>query len=230
MPKYFVHSSFFFLVITALTGIWMRLFTLSTDAQTLPYDHILHAHSHVAVLGWTFLAALIIYFHITWDQIAKKRQAIAIVITTFLITLAMFLAFLWQGYALFSIIFSSLHIIIEYWAILFVFRSLKTTSNMPILSRWYIKGALISLLISSIGPWSLGAIASQGLKESPIFDMAIYFYLHFQYNGWLYFMLIGLFIWMLAKKQIAFSETKMRLSFWVYFFSLFPSFFLSILC
>src|SRR5690625_4802147 len=85
------------------------------------------------------------------------------------------------------------------------------------------------LVISSIGPFSLGATAAQGYRDSPFFDMAIYFYLHFQYNGWLYFMLIGLFIWILQKNSITLHERLLKQSFWIYFVALFPGFLLSIL-
>lgn len=85
------------------------------------------------------------------------------------------------------------------------------------------------LFISTLGPFSLGAIAAQGLRDSVLFDMAIYFYLHFQYNGWLYLFLIGMFIALLKKKGITLRTSFLQTSFWIYIISLFPGFFLSIL-
>jgi len=229
MPRILNHIPLFFLTLTALTGVWMRLFAFSNHVQALPYDHILHAHSHIAILGWTFLAVLLIYFKMTWEHLENKKQAIALVITTFIITFLMFVAFLWQGYALFSIIFSTLHLLIEYWAIIFILRSFKTVPDLPIWSKRFFNGALLTLFVSSIGPWSLGAIASQGLKESALFDMAIYFYLHFQYNGWLYLFLVGLFLFILAKKGIRINSTLVTASFWTTIIALFPGYFLSVL-
>ena len=229
MPKYMTHFAFFFLALTALSGVWMRLFALTENAQSIPYDHLLHAHSHAAVLGWTFLAVLIVYIKITWQHLQQKKQAITLVLTTFLVTTFMFLAFLWQGYALYSIILSTAHILVEYWAIFFIYRSLKDIPDMPLISKSFIKGSLFTLFISSIGPWSLGAIASQGLQELPIFDMAIYFYLHFQYNGWLYLVLAGIFLYLIVKKGITVPTKLLKISFGLYIVALFPSYLLSVL-
>ncbi|HLR71013.1 MAG TPA: hypothetical protein VK085_06240, partial [Pseudogracilibacillus sp.] len=138
MPKHLVHFPFLFLLLTAITGVWMRLFPILNHIQIIPYDHILHGHSHVAVLGWTFLAVLVLYLKVTWEHLIHQKQAIVLVFITFITTCMMFIAFLWQGYALYSIILSTVHILVEYWAIVFVYRSLKTVPNMPKISKWFI--------------------------------------------------------------------------------------------
>src|SRR5699024_5485723 len=97
-----------------------------------------------------------------------------------IVTLFMLLAFLYEGYALYSIILSTLHIVTEYWAILFIFTTIKLHPAFSEISRLFIKTGAIMLFISSFGPFGLGAIASTGLKDSPLFEMAIYFYLHFR--------------------------------------------------
>lgn len=207
----------------------MRLYPLWQRVHTLPYDHILHSHSHIAVLGWSFLAVLVVYFHLTWNDIKRKCQAVTITITTMIVSIFMFLAFLYQGYGLFSIIFSSIHILVEYWAIVFMFITMKKNKEIPKTSRLFMTGGLISLAISSIGPWSLGVIAAKGLQESPLFDMAVYFYLHFQYNGWLYFMIIGLFIYSLHKQSIHLSTRAVLSSFLLSVVAVGPNYLLSIL-
>jgi len=229
MPKYLLHFSLFFLLLTAITGVWMRLFVFTDKVHIIPYSHLLHGHSHGAILGWIFLATFIIFLHLSWENLKYKQQAIVILITTFIVTTLMFIAFLYQGYAVYSIILSTAHIFIEYWLAVFIFVWLKRNDVLPKLSKLFIKAALLMLVISSIGPFSLGATAAQGYRDSPFFDMAIYFYLHFQYNGWLYFMLIGLFIWILQKNSITLHERLLKQSFWIYFVALFPGFLLSIL-
>ncbi len=230
MPKYVVHFTFLFFFLTSITGVWMRLYSLSDEVHFLPYDHILHAHSHIAILGWTFLAMLVLYLKINWKYLDHlQKEAKGICISTGILTFFMFIAFLLQGYALYSIIFSTIHILLEYWAIFFMLRSFKMISDTPPISKLFMKGAFLTLFISSLGPWSLGLIASQNLQKSALFDMAIYFYLHFQYNGWLYLMFIGIFIISLAKKGIHLHKHLLSVSFWFYIFSLFPGYFLSIL-
>src|SRR5699024_5505930 len=97
------HITFLFFALTALSGLIMRIMIISPDLP-LTFSNILHGHSHIGILGWTFLGVFIVFLSLTWDEIEKKKQAIAIIIATLFITLGMFIAFLIQGYALYSII------------------------------------------------------------------------------------------------------------------------------
>src|SRR5699024_7695639 len=109
--------------------------------------------------------------------------AILITCTILLVSLVMFAAFLYQGYGLYSIIISTIHIFIEYWAAIFIWQQLRKREEFATTGRLFIKGSLVALVISSLGPFSLGFIAANGLKDSFIVDMTIYFYLQFKYNG-----------------------------------------------
>lgn len=228
MPKFFVHLSFLFFSLTALSGLFMRM-TPYISSQTISYENILHGHSHLAILGWAFLGAIIIFFALHWNAIERKRQCIILIIVLSSVTLCMFLAFLYEGYGVYSIVFSTLHIFIEYWAIFFILKEIRKFNEMPIISKTFIKGSLIALFISTLGPFLLGFLGAVGLKETPFFDMAIYFYLHFQYNGWLYLFLMGTFIVLLHTKGVKLQEKYTRVGFWIYFVSLYPSFIAAIL-
>src|SRR5690625_6552786 len=89
MPKYLLHFSLFFLLLTAITGVWMRLFVFTDKVHIIPYSHLLHGHSHGAILGWIFLATFIIFLHLSWENLKYKQQAIVILITTFIVTTLM---------------------------------------------------------------------------------------------------------------------------------------------
>jgi len=206
----------------------MRLYPIIPNIS-FPYKHVLHGHSHLAILGWTFLSVVIIFLTIYWHKLKSKTEAKALIITLFLVTVAMFLTFLYQSYGLYSIIMSTAHIFIEYWTVSFIYRSIKRIHTMPKESKLFIYASLISLVISSIGPFSLGYISSVGLKETFWFDIAIYFYLHFQYNGWLFLFLIGLFLIILDNRKIPIHQPLLRLGFWIYVIALFPNFFASVL-
>lgn len=227
MPTYLRHTVFSFFIIVALTGIWMRLIPLHS-IDLIPYTHLLHGHSHLAFLGWVFLGLILIFLKLFWPSIRAKKQIIPMTITLIVVTILMFIAFLYQGYALFSIILSTLHIFIQYWVAIFIYREMKQLS-MPSSASLFMKGGLVTLVISSFSPFSLGFIAAKGLQDSPFFDMAIYFYLHFQYNGWFFLFLIGLFIAIIHRKNIHFNQTLLTYAFWLYFIALFPSYLHSIL-
>ncbi|HLR02784.1 MAG TPA: hypothetical protein VK111_08605 [Virgibacillus sp.] len=228
MPRIFIHMSFVLFTITALSGLWMRISSIYPN-QIAPYTNILHAHSHTAILGWAFLGVLSVMLALFWTRIKRRKQAIALISSLFIVSLVMFFAFMSQGYDVFSIITSTLHIFLEYWGAIFIYREL---SNLPYISRQgklYVFGSLFALIVSSIGPFSLGFIAANGLRDSGLFDMAIYFYLHFQYNGWLFLMLIGLFIFILQRNHISHSPILLNIGFWIYMICLFPGYFLSVL-
>lgn len=229
MPRTFVHFAFLSLALTGVTGLWMRLVALKPNLLFTSYEFLLHAHSHIAILGWTFIAIYCIFLYLVWNSLKRKKQAITIGILTIIISLSMFVAFLIQGYALFSIIFSILHIFMEYWLAIFMYQTIKQHRFIPKLSSLFLKGAIVSLILSTFGPFLLGILAGNGLKDSVYFDMSIYFYLHFQYNGWLYFSLIGLFIWILYNKNILMRYKTISVSFWIYIFTLVPAYLLSIL-
>ncbi|MUK90140.1 hypothetical protein GMD78_17340 [Ornithinibacillus sp. L9] len=53
--------------------------------------------------------------------------------------------------------------------------------------------------------------------------------MHFQYNGWLYLALIGMFLIVLHKKKIKVNDSLARLGFWIYFLALVPGYFTSVL-
>ena len=117
-PTRFTHISLLFLTITALSGIWMRLYFVTPKAQILPFEHILHGHSHMAILGWSFLAMFVLYVKLTWESLPMKKHATIILYTILIVTIMMFIAFLYEGYATYSIILSVIHIFVEYWVII----------------------------------------------------------------------------------------------------------------
>jgi len=141
----------------------------------------------------------------------------------------MFITFIYQGYGTYSIMMSTLHIFIEYWAIIFIYKQLKRSSYFLDIIKMFMNASLLFLFISSFGPFSLGFISAKGLQSSSLFDMAIYFYLHFQYNGWLTLFSIGLLLMILFKKGIKYHSTLLKIGFWIYFSALLPWYFLSIL-
>lgn len=194
----------------------------------MPYDNILHGHSHLALIGWLFAAAFLIFLYIYRDDLKDKLQPKLIFITLIIVSLLMFFAFLYQGYAIFSIATSTLHIFVEYWAVIYIWMHIRK-KDIPQAARLFIIGGIIANIVSSIGPYTLAYLSANKLTDLALFDVAIYFYLHFQYNGWLMLILIGLFIILLKRKNIEVNQRLATWSFWIYFIALFPGFLISAL-
>ncbi len=140
----------------------------------------------------------------------------------------MLLSFPFQGYALLSIIFSTLFLIASYWFagffIKYVPASYKKTHSFIC-----VKFALWYMVLSSIGPWALGAIMNTLGAESIWYRLSIYFYLHFQYNGWMILGLLGVFIYVLECNDIKIPKATFNRFFWWINLGIVLSFFLSTL-
>ncbi|WP_438426472.1 hypothetical protein [Aquimarina macrocephali] len=192
----------FFLLAAAL-GVFLRflyVFDISVD-----YRYIVHAHSHIALLGWVYIGLTTLLYKLYLGKCnVDKRYRIIFWFTQFTL-LGMLFCFPFQGYALFSITFSTLFLFASYWFTWFFIKNIpEKFKNAK--SYKCIKIALWYMVISSIGPWALGAIMSTLGTDSIWYRLAIYFYLHFQYNGWMILALFGLLIFILEHQEVRISN------------------------
>jgi hypothetical protein len=76
---------------------------------------------------------------------------------------------------------------------------------------------VIFMLVSSLSPWALGPIMVFLGKKSIWYNLDIYFYLHFQYNGWFFMALLALLIYLFERKGIEIPETIWKKSLlWIF--------------
>ena len=194
-----------YLLIASLLGIILRLFPISDFNANFRF--IVHTHSHIALLGWVYIALTTILYKIGISK--EKKEAYKFVFWSTQITIiGMLFSFPFVGYALYSILFSTLFIICSYW-FYFFFRK-NNNLNKKDISYKFINTSLVFMVISSIGPWALGIIMSTLGNSSHWYKNAIYFYLHFQYNGWFIFCLIGVLFYILEKQKFNFSASKAK--------------------
>jgi hypothetical protein len=219
-----IKSALFYLVIASLLGVLLRMFAvLDIEAK---YKFIVHTHSHIALLGWVYLALTSILFYIGINP-QKKKQYQTIFWSTQVTLIGMLIAFPIQGYALYSIVFSTLFLICSYW-FYFFFRK-HHQLNTSLVSYKFINTSLLFMVLSSIGPWALGVIMNVLGNSSHWYYNAIYFYLHFQYNGWFVFCLLGLFFYALEQKGIQLLKAKSILFYKLFTISCVLTLFLSFL-
>lgn len=226
--NFYIKTAFLYFVLISIIGTILRLMAIAD----LPFNYkfLLHTHSHIAFLGWVYtalFAAFISSFLTTEQQNNKsyKRQFILAQAAT----IGMLFSFPIQGYGAVSITFSTLHILIYYW---FAAKFLKDVKQNVFISntvRNFIKAAFLFMIISSFGPFSLGPIMLKTGQGSDLYFNAIYFYLHFQYNGWFTFSIFALLFHLFEIKQIHYNKQYAKLFFCFLFIACIPSYFLSIL-
>lgn len=164
-------------LIAALLGLTLR-FSYVQDIG-INYRFLTHAHSHVAMLGWVYLMLYTLFVHYFTKH--NKSFYNKLFWVTEIAVIGMLLSFPFQGYATISITFSTLHIFCSYF---FAYRIWKDLYIKNHLIAFMVKTALTFMLLSTIGIWCLGPAVGLMGKASAFYQIAIQFFLHFQFNGW----------------------------------------------
>jgi len=187
-----------FFLISSILGLLMRLFFVM-ELPLLDYKHLLHAHSHLALLGWGFTALSTCLLYLLIKKTSYKLHYQRIMSVQLFSVLGMLLFFVLQGYSAFSIGFSTLHLCCVYFFAWFFLKDLvkQKPSIYKTLSKW----AIYWLLISTIGLWSIAPVASILGKLHPLYFASIQFFLHFQLNGWLIFGVLAILFKFLKSKN-----------------------------
>lgn len=201
----------YFFAAIALLGLIMRLTSLMVLLD-MTFSYVLHAHSHTAFLGWLhggFIA--LISFIFLKDKLQTRQFKILYLFTIFNLA-GIYVSFLYQGYKFFSILFLSLFLIATYWFLFYFFKNKTEDKNFPATYR-FIRAGMWLQFLSSLSPWTLGAVIKFLGKDSNFYKFDIYYYLHFQYNGWFLFATIGLALYLLERRNITLPASKVD---WLY--------------
>lgn len=190
------------------------------------YTYLLHAHSHTVILGWSYLA---VFGFVVQYFLPKEEQEKPVYNRLFWLTqvsvLGMMGSFPFQGYAFFSILFSTLHIICSYY---FCYRILRNYLALSLVDGMMLRTALLFMVFSTVGVWCLGPVAAYGAKDSAFYNLAIQFFLHFQFNGWFLFVALGLFFHRLQKAGVALAAATFQKFYWFALAGTFCTFFLPV--
>jgi len=178
-----------FFLLAALLGALMRFIYLQ-EIPFLDYKHILHAHSHIAMLGWGFtaLGAALVFFMLKNDYSEMPYRKVLVANTV--AGLGMFVAFIYQGYGAVSIAFSTLHVFVAYYFSWHFLKDIKNISDSN--SKTFAKWAVYLMLLSTLGLWSIAPVSMLLGKLHPLYFASIQFFLHFQFNGWFMYGILAL--------------------------------------
>lgn len=224
--KRHTNIALFYFVLVGALGLFLRLFFVTPLAANFRY--IVHAHSHIALLGWVYLGLTTLIYHMYFRQSGKDRAYRKIFIFTNITLIGMLFTFPFTGYAAFSITFSTLFLIASYFFAWFVFKNIPPHfKSRP--SYRCIRASILYLVVSSIGPWAIGAVMATLGNTSIWYNLSIYFYLHFQYNAWFILALLGVMFFITETRGIIIPEKKFRTFLYVFNTGLILTLFLSAL-
>lgn len=219
--------SFVNLLLVATLGVVLRykiLFSLPFVDQ----KHLLHAHSHFAFAGWvthTLMVLMVQYLSNQSPGLVFRKYRL-LLIANLITAYGMLLSFPVQGYGPLSITFSTLSIFVSYAFAIQYSNDLKKIKEKQASHPWF-RFALFCNVFSSLGAFGLAFMMATHTIHQNWYLLAVYFFLHFQYNGWFFFAGAGLFISRL--QHITGLRSGFKSAFWLFALSCIPAYFLSAL-
>ncbi len=217
--------SLFNLVLVALLGVVLR-YKISFSLPFINQKYLLEAHSHFAFDGWVTQALMSLLAN---NLSRKSNKPISqkyhwLLLGNLVASLGMLIFFSIQGYSICSIIFSTASIIVSYLFGIFYWRDLNSLPEKDVSCRCF-KAAVLFNALSSAGPFVLAYMMATKNYDQNLYLAAIYFFLHFQYNGWFFFSCMGLMFDHLIKYGI--PEGKLKIGFNLFLSACVPAYFLS---
>jgi hypothetical protein len=205
LAKPWMFWAVFFFLMASLFGLLMRYFQVG-EVNYFEYKHILHTHSHLALLGWGYLLVTgALVFTFVKDEKRLKIYKILLRVSVFS-TIGMMASFPFQGYGLYSITFSSLHLITSYFFAYFFLQDLSKLKECT--ATRLVRFSVIWMLISSLGLWAIGPVGALLGRLHPLYFLSVQWFLHFQLNGWFVYGFLGLLVCYLQKNGWSIPVSK----------------------
>lgn len=205
-----IKISVFNFTLLAFVGCLLR-YKIAFALPFIDQKHLLHAHSHFAFAGWVSQILMCILLHtlnkdtLAWNLKIKKFEKILVL--NLITAYGMLISFAIQGYATYSIIFSTASILVSYWFAIAVLPEIKN-SEIHHITKKYFNAALLFNVISSIGPFALAFMMVNHFLNQDYLLGALFYYLHFQYNGWFLFVIFGTMNQFIVDQNVNFNFSR----------------------
>lgn len=180
------------LFLVALLGTYLRL-KIYTELP-LTQKNLLNAHSHFAFLGWIGHTLMVLMIYVLKKKIPSlpDMKYSLLLAANLLCAYGMLFSFVYQGYGTISIVLLILSVLLFY-VFAYVFYKDSRHLKSELFLKWF-QGALFFGAFSAFGTFFLAYTLTSKNLNFDAYLSSIYFYLHFQYNGWFLFACIGLFL------------------------------------
>lgn len=205
--RFWVRFALFNLLIVALLGVIMR-YKIGFEFPFFNQKNLQHAHSHFAFGGWISMMIMVLMLQ-SLQQEVKQEVLVSfrkIFIANIIVAYGMLIFFAIEGYAFYSITFSSLSIFISFWFSFKFYKYSKKLNTLPGV-KW-LNIAMLFNILSTLGTFSLSYMMASKQIEQHTYLASVYWYLHFQYNGWFFFACMGLFVNYLYTKKLVISADE----------------------
>lgn len=221
MKKEWYKIGLIFLFLVAVIGTVLRSVAFFPIPFNLGYANLIHAHSHVAFQGWvyTIIVLLLTHFYLTKEQVKAGRYPLQFKLTIVFV-LGILIAFSLQGYALYSIVFSTLFQFLNYW---FIYQFLRDTRGVKSISLRFVKTGLIFGVLSTLLPYGIGILSAKGQAGTELYQSVVYAFMHLQYNGWFLFIILGLLFKFFETNAISIKKQYAIRFYWLFTIATVPA-------
>jgi hypothetical protein len=219
--------SLFNLLLVACLGVVMR-YKIAYSLPFIDQRNLLHAHSHFAFAGWITqaLMSLLVGYLAEKGKTNAFRKYTPVLLANLVTAYGMLFTFPFMGYKFLSILFSTLSIFVSYWFAVQYWIDLDKL-KLKSSSHACFKAAIVFNAVSSAGAFSLAYMLATKHIQPNSYLASIYFFLHFQYNGWFFFACLGLLFSQVVSSGI--PEKALRKIFMLSFAACVPAYLLSAL-
>lgn len=217
----------FNLLIVAILGTLMR-YKIGFEFKYLDQKFTQHAHSHFAFAAWITQTLMLFMIGFLEQQqlLFNQRRYKFILWANTISGYGILFSFIQGGYTPVAIVFSQLSIFTFYIFAYQFYTDIKNTSKQHPSFIWF-KAALFFGVFSSLGTYCLAYMMATHHVIQNLYLASVYFYLHFQYNGWFLFACIGLLLAAIRNLNPLFELSKR--SFYMMAIACVPAYLLSVL-
>lgn len=225
--RFWIRFSIFNLLLVAFLGLIMR-YKIGFEFPFLNQKNLQNSHYQFAFVGWISQSLMVLMVHFLKNHIDEQKLSKykLVFILNLIAAYGLLFSFILWGYSTVSIAFSIMAVLVSYLFSFYYFKDLKGLKNNFIGKKWF-QAALFFNVISSLGTFALVYMKLTHTFSQDLYLASVYYYLHFQYNGWFWFAMIGLFLGQL-KPSFALDKNNNAV-FWWFALSCIPAYLLSIL-
>lgn len=189
---FWVRLSLFNFLLVAVMGVLMR-YKICFEFPVLDQKHLQLAHSHFAFTGWVTQTLMVFMIQYLQQQLEHLKVGVYrnLLRLNALIAYGTIVSFIVGGYNTLSIVLLVLTILI---GLAFTIYFIEDTRGMKDVSVNWFRAGLFFMTLSTLGTFSLAYMMATKHIDQHTYLASIYWYLHFQYNGWFFFACVGLLL------------------------------------
>ena len=151
--------------VAGLVGLTLR-FAFVVELPWPDFMNGMHAHSHVAMLGWLYMAIYALFIELFLPESAKNSKKYTRLFWASEVTIiGIFITMITQGYHISSIVFLSAHVVLSYVFMGYFLKDLRDTKGAEV-SKRFARTALWFMVLSTLALWAMGPIMAMSMSTS----------------------------------------------------------------